>query len=271
MTEEHRNGIIITVFSTASAVGKTLISTNMAAKLAQDGYRVCILDFDLQFGDICNYLRLMPEQTLADAQRAAKREMDGFHASDYLTEYKYRELSFLVLAAPLKLEEAYNISVDIVKNIVRQLQLDFDYIVIDTTAAFSELNLAMMDFSTIITFLGIVDFVPTIKNMKIGCDTMSGIGYDSNKIRLILNRSNSKTRIELADVEQLLEARFYHVLPNDFMVAQTSIQTGVPLVLNAQQTELGDSLRELVDRYTNRVVDTEDKGKGRSLLRRIFS
>ena len=56
--QETINGAIITYFSTASAVGKTLVSINSAAELAREGYRVCLVDFDLQFGDVCNYLQL---------------------------------------------------------------------------------------------------------------------------------------------------------------------------------------------------------------------
>ena len=37
---DARRGTVITVFSTASAVGKTLIAINMAAELAKEGYRV---------------------------------------------------------------------------------------------------------------------------------------------------------------------------------------------------------------------------------------
>ena len=62
MSTENRptpvNGIVITFFSTASAVGKTLVACNMASELAREGYRVCLADFDLQFGDVCNYLHL---------------------------------------------------------------------------------------------------------------------------------------------------------------------------------------------------------------------
>ena len=56
---DARRGTVITVFSTASAVGKTLIGINMAAELAKQGFRVCLVDLDLQFGDVCNYLQRM--------------------------------------------------------------------------------------------------------------------------------------------------------------------------------------------------------------------
>ena len=54
--QETINGVVISLFSTASSVGKTLIGINMAAELARQGARVVLVDYDLQFGDVCNYL-----------------------------------------------------------------------------------------------------------------------------------------------------------------------------------------------------------------------
>ena len=203
---DARRGTVITVFSTASAVGKTLIGINMAAELAKQGFRVCLVDLDLQFGDVCNYLQLQPVYTLADAAKVLEREKDNFNVQQFLTTYDRYDVPFGVLAAPLKLEEAYNLQTSDIRQILLQLQLKFDFVVIDTASTFSEVNLMAMELSTIISFMGIVDFIPTIKNMKSGSDTIRGLGYDTNKIRMILNRSNSKTRIDLQDVEQLLGA-----------------------------------------------------------------
>ena len=268
------NGIVITFFSTASAVGKTLVACNMASELAREGYRVCLVDFDLQFGDVCHYLQLQPTKTLADLQRTMQVEGDSCRVQDFLTPYDRAEVHFSVLAAPKLLEEAYNIHHDYAVRAVRALQRQFDYILIDMASMFSTLNLAMLDQSTIVTFLGIVDFLPTIKNMKIGMDTLKTLGYDKNKIRLVLNRSDAKTRISLADVQKLLGEPFYHVLPNDFRAASTSIRDGIPLVLTPQRTALGDALRALVDRYTNHSrtpAETEAKQQESSWLSRIFS
>ena len=262
LAEEMRSGIVITVFSTASAVGKTLVSINLAAELARLGYRVCLADLDIQFGDVCNYLQLAPEKTLYDAQKALKDDMEQFTPLPYLTKYTHGDVSFSVLPAPVELDEAYNIVPENVKYILEQLQTHFDYLVLDTTATFSGMNLLLMDLSTIITFLGIVDFIPTIKNMKIGCDMLRQIGFEQTRFHLVLNRSNSKTRIELADVEQLLESPFYHVLPNNFASAIDSIHTGVPLVLADSLDDLGDSLRRLVAKYTNRTAEKADNKTG---------
>lgn len=245
------NGVVMTFFSTASAVGKTLISCNMASELARQGRRVCLIDFDLQFGDVCNYLQLLPENTMADVQKALTVQGNACHVEEFLTPYEYNDTVFYVLAAPKKLEEAYNIKKDYAVQAVKQLQAKFDYVIVDTTSMFSVLNLALLDLSTIVTFLGIVDFIPTIKNMKIGSDTLNDLNYDKNKIRLVLNRSNAKTRISIDDVERLLGEKFYHILPNDFRVASQSIKEGIPLVLKNDTTALSEALCDLVARYTN--------------------
>lgn len=272
------NGVVMTFFSTASAVGKTLISCNMASELARQGRRVCLIDFDLQFGDVCNYLQLLPENTMADVQKALTVQGNACHVEEFLTPYEYNDTVFYVLAAPKKLEEAYNIKKDYAVQAVKQLQAKFDYVIVDTTSMFSVLNLALLDLSTIVTFWGIVDFIPTIKNMKIGSDTLNDLNYDKNKIRLVLNRSNAKTRISIDDVERLLGEKFYHILPNDFRAASQSIKEGIPLVLKNDTTALNEALCDLVARYTNSggynetdkadiVDDVSDDG---SWLHRLF-
>ena len=274
------NGVVMTFFSTASAVGKTLISCNMASELARQGRRVCLIDFDLQFGDVCNYLQLLPENTMADVQKALTVQGNACHVEEFLTPYEYNDTVFYVLAAPKKLEEAYNIKKDYAVQAVKQLQAKFDYVIVDTTSMFSVLNLALLDLSTIVTFLGIVDFIPTIKNMKIGSDTLNDLNYDKNKIRLVLNRSNAKTRISIDDVERLLGEKFYHILPNDFRAASQSIKEGIPLVLKNDTTALSEALCDLVARYTNSggynetdkadmVDDVSGDGDG-SWLHRLF-
>ena len=270
--EQGRRGSVITVFSTASAVGKTLVAINMAAELARLGHKVCLVDVDLQFGDVCNYLHLVPERTIADAARAAEANADAIDVTQFLDVYQCDDISFSVMASPLRLDEAYNMSALAVQHILQQLQFHFDFVVADTTSAFSETNLMLMDMSTIITFLGIVDFIPTIKNMKIGCDTLRNLGFESSKIRLVLNRSNSKTKIDLEDVEHILGEPFYHILSNDFGAAWDATMAGVPLVRSAN-TALARDLRALVARYTNLEVAEESGSEAgvSSWFKRIFN
>ena len=87
-----------------------------------------------------------------------------------------------------------------------------------------------------------------------------------------MNRSNSKTRIDLQDVEQLLGSEFYHVLPNDFGTATRSIKTGCPLVLDTKASPLKTELRNLVARYTGNPLEEVDgkEESGSSWFSKLF-
>ena len=274
MPEQEISGIVITIFSTASSVGKTLIAVNMASELAREGHRVCVVDFDLQFGDVANYLKLGYEKSVFDAVNSLKDNPNA-NIMGLLTKYSHNNVTFDVLPAPRELSQAYNMDSKECAKIIEKLRMQYDYIVVDTTSMFSVLNLAMLDISTIVTFLGIVDFIPTIKNMKIGNDTLHTLNYDANKIRLVLNRSDAKTRIDMNDVEKLLGDQFYHILPNDFGAANQSIASGIPLVLSDRTGSLTEGIRALVALYTNKSfhesTDSSDKAPSGGWLSKIFS
>ena len=124
--EKEINGVVITFFSTASAVGKTLISCNMASELARQGRRVCLVDFDLQFGDVANYLQLLPDRTMADVQQTMTMQGNACHVEEYLTPYEYEGIVFYVLAAPKQLDEAYNIKTEYAVQANKQLRTKYD-------------------------------------------------------------------------------------------------------------------------------------------------
>ena len=122
MPEENISGVVLTFFSTASSVGKTLISVNMASELARQGYRVCLADYDLQFGDVCNYLKLPFERSVKDIIDVMKRNPDA-SLKDQLTKYRYGTVSFDVVPSPELMEDAYNVAVEDCKKLIERLRL----------------------------------------------------------------------------------------------------------------------------------------------------
>ncbi|MBQ9478417.1 MAG: AAA family ATPase [Selenomonadaceae bacterium] len=252
---EGRSSIIISIFSTGSGIGKTITAINLAAGLAKEGYAICLVDLDLQFGDIVKYLKLEPKYTIADANADFKNDAEHFNVKDYLTDYHYKgkggEIRFSVLAPPRMIYDAYRIDVDVVENLIMQLNY-FDFIVLDLSAVFSTLNVAMLDMSTVINFLGVIDFLPSVKNFKIGYDTLVRFEYEGSKIRLVENRANSQKLIDGRDVERLLGETFFHRLPNDFPSVNKSILEGCPLMFVAPDAPLTKSFMELSGEYTAR-------------------
>ena len=254
-----RSSVIISVFSTTPGIGKTITAINLATGLAHEGYKVCLADLDLQFGDVLNYLKLSSTHTVAGAQRALLDHPENFRIRD--------GLKFSILPAPLYVYDAYQTDVQLVTDIVGQLNF-YDYVILDLNSMFSALNLAMLDISTVINYIGVIDFLPALKNYKIGYDTLIRFEYEESKIRLVENRADSQKLIRGEDVERLLGEPFYHRLPNDYPSVNKSINSGQPLMFAAPDSKLTKSFDELVGLYTNRQAEnasdlpTEEKGGG---------
>ena len=251
----ERSSVIISVFSTTPGIGKTIIAINLAAGLANQGYRVCLADLDLQFGDVLNYLKLSSVNTVAGAQRAMLDHPENFNIRDFLINYQNGGVTFSILPAPLYVYDAYQTDVQLITQIIQDLNF-FDYIIIDLNSMFSALNLAMLDLSTVINYVGVIDFLPALKNYKVGYDTLIRFEYEESKIRLVENRADSQKLIESHEVEKLLGEPFYHKLPNDYPSVNKSINTGQPLMFAAPESKLTKSFDELVGLYTNRNVET---------------
>lgn len=251
----ERSSVIISVFSTTPGIGKTIVAINLAAGLAHEGYKVCLADLDLQFGDVLNYLKLSSVNTVAGAQRALLDHPEKFRIGDYLMQYNNSGVSFSILPAPLYVYDAYQTDIQIVTDIITHHLNFFDYVVLDLNSVFSALNLAMMDISTVINYVGVIDFLPALKNYKIGYDTLIRFEYEESKIRLVENRADSQKLIDGRDVERLLGEPFYHRLPNDYPSVNKSINTGQPLMFAAPDSKLTKSFDDLVGLYTNRQGD----------------
>jgi len=263
----HRS-IIIAVFSTSSGCGKTVTAINLAAGLAKEGYRVCLADLDLQFGDVMGYLDMVSDLTLADAQRALLERPDSFRVEDYLAEYNRGGIAFSVLPPPRAINEAYQVRVEAVEELLRQLE-DFNFIVLDLTAIFSALNLAMLDMSTIINYIGVVNFLPAVKNYKLGYDTLRRFEYEESKICLVENRAEEDSFIPLGEVERLLGEKFLHHLPEDREAVERSIHMGRPLLMSAPLSPLTQSYWHLVGRYTGHGKSQEKAGQEKASHRRL--
>lgn len=237
---EGLKGSVLTFFSTASAVGKTVLAVNYAADLAERGYRVCLADLDLQFGDVCNYLGLTPEWTFFDYydQEEAKRD-----TSDYMTSTQF---GFDVFAAPKEVDEGFIIDADTIVQAITQLRDDYDYILLDTTTGFTGISMAILEQTDVLFLPCVVDFIPSIKDLKIGLDTLHKLQFDYQRVRLILNRNKAETQISIRDVESLLGRPFQYFISNDYQGIMQSIKEAKPVVLTEAKNKLADEISDMV-------------------------
>ena len=219
-------GQVITVFSTKGGAGKSVIATNLGVSLAQRSDRpVCLIDADLQFGDIAVMLKLSPQHTIVDAVSSLDR-LDASLLQSLLVTHESSGL--LILPAPLEPAFADQIGAAEMIQIIDVLRSFCSHVIVDTPAYFNDVVLGMIEISDDVLLVAGMD-IPNIKNVKIGLQTLRLLNTPMEKLRLILNRANSKVKLDVNEVERTLQVSADVLIPSDIVVPQ-SVNRGVPVV-----------------------------------------
>ena len=100
--------------------------------------------------------------------------------------------------------------------------------------------------------------IPNIKNVKIGLQTLRLLNTPMEKLRLVLNRANSKVKLDVTEVERTLQVSADCLIPSDVIVPQ-SVNRGVPVVLSAPRSGVAKSLEEMADLFAPRAAGKKKK------------
>jgi len=254
-----RRGRIVTVFSPKGGTGKTVTSTNLAAAFAKfEGKRTLLLDLDLQFGDAAIMLGLEPEKTIYDLV-VAPGELD----SEKLAGYTTRHPSGLdILPAPVRPEDAELVTETKLSRLLEVARESYDVIVVDTSPFFHGPMLATLDRTDELLLVCGLD-VPTLKNVRLALQTLELLAFPQNRIRVVLNRANSKVGMKRSEVEGALEVKVRFEVPSDRAVP-IAVNRGNPAVLAESGADYSKAIREMA----KGLQPVEAKGQKRGLFRR---
>ena len=250
-------GRVITIMSPKGGAGKTVTAANVALQLAMwgDPGRVVIMDADLQFGDVSLVLQVDPIYTIVDAAREID-ELDEDLMRSLLTTHAS---GMKIFAAPLEPSLADEVSTQVVVRSLTMLKRMFDYVVIDTAPFLDEPVLSILERSDDVLLVVDMD-LPSVKNAKLALDTLKLIKFPFEKIKLILNRVNSKARLDIGELERSLELDVQAAISSDKLVPR-AVNEGEPVVSLYPRSRVAKDLRGV----TRLVVDvdvTPNSGEG---------
>jgi pilus assembly protein CpaE len=254
-------GKVVTVFSSKGGCGKTFLSTNLAVSLARSGVEVALVDLDLHFGDVAIMLHLFPSHTIYDA--AQNPGLDALSLKSFLTHH---DSGIWALVAPTEPTVADSINPGTIGNILKLLRSAFDYVVIDTPPAFSEPVLAAFDESDWLVMLATLD-VPSIKNLRLTLQTMELLHFPKGRIRVVVNRADSKVGLRMPDVEKLLSSPIHTTIPSSRSVP-LSVNKGSPIMLEEPKGPVAEAIRRVADQLTEPQVGRTKQKQRRSLFAR---
>jgi pilus assembly protein CpaE len=253
---------MICVLGPKGGTGKTLTSCNLAVSLAQDGHKVAIVDLDLQFGDVGLSLGLVPERTIFDLAKAGG-SIDAEKVDGYLVDHPS---GVRVLMAPTRPDQAASITVEFLRDVYAALRSANDFVVVDTPPGFTPEVIASIDSSSHVCMVGMLDSL-SLKNTKLGLETLELMGYDRSRIQVLLNRADSRVGISRDEVVAIIGTAPDVFVPSDREIP-CSVNEGTPVVATRSRSAAAHAFRSLAEMYLANEAITSTNGKRSGLLRR---
>ena len=234
---------VVSIIKSVGGVGATALLTQVGTKFAEQeaahGREVCLIDFDVQFGDAAFQLGLRPSLTLGDLIEAGAR-IDG----DLLRATTARHASGLhVLASPPDMMPLESLSSDQLLQIVELAAREFGTVLVDLPTNWTNWSLSLLARSDVILLVTEMT-VPSLFRARRQLDLIKSQDLEDLDVRVIVNRYEKgllKT-IRVADVRETLGRDVSFTVANDHALMCAAIDRGVPIAEIKRKSSLAKDL-----------------------------
>jgi pilus assembly protein CpaE len=237
------NAKLVSVMKSVGGVGATALLSQLAIRFAQreaaHGREVCLIDLDVQFGDVAFQLGLQPKLSLADLLEAGVR-LDG----DLLRATTSEHSSGLkVIAAPDQMMPLEGISDEHMLRIVDMATREFGTVFVDLPTNWTNWSLSLVarsDLVVLVTELTIAGLNRARRQLNL----LRSQDLGALDVRVVVNRfEKSQTRtISFADANKALGREVAYTVAVDSQVMRSAIDRGVPIDEIKRKTVLGKDL-----------------------------
>jgi pilus assembly protein CpaE len=224
---------LVAVFSPRGGAGCSTVALNLALTLqGQREANVLLLDGNLRFGALDAMLNLQITRSIADLPPSlGDNDPELLHVATLPHTSGVR-----LLAAPPSPEMADMVSPQHLQQIIALGRRRYDYIVADVGSRLDDRALHLMDEANRVVVLLTPD-IPAIKNTRLFLEVAQGLGYEPDKILLVLNRAVPRGGITAEAVERHIKHPVALSIPESPRVVQAAINRGVPLILYEREVD----------------------------------
>ncbi|HEY0321882.1 MAG TPA: AAA family ATPase [Pyrinomonadaceae bacterium] len=258
-----KKGRMIAVFSSKGGCGTSFVASNLACAMREP---TCLVDLNLQAGDLPLFLGIDPKYSIADVVENRARLDDSLVAS-YITPYSS---NLSLLAAPREADSADEIEPEHVFEVLERLRENYQYVVLDPQHTFDAITLAALDQSDDIVLVLTLD-IPAIRSAQRALEIFDRLGYPRSKVRVIVNRWSKQIDLDLHQVEKFLGEPVVGFVPSDYQVAVSSINLGQPLVQSNPNARIALEIQRIATTLTGESIQVEEpKAERRNFWSTLF-
>ncbi len=233
-------------FGAKGGAGTTTLAVNCGVELARLSKRATvILDLKPGLGEVGLFLGVRPRFTVLDA-------IDNLHRLDreFLKELVAKHKSGLeILAGSDQFDRPGAGDAGAIEELLRLLTRQYDYIVVDGGSQVNACTASAL-YSADQLFLVANPDVPSVRNAQRLLDRVRQLGASGERVRLLLNRAAEPFPIPPKQIEGALGHPIHHTFPSDYKTVSTALNSGVPLALTGDNTDLAQQF----DSFTRQIL-----------------
>jgi pilus assembly protein CpaE len=263
---ENQQGRIIVVTGHKGGAGSTTVAINLAQALGEaTSGRIALIDLGRPFPDVATLLDQESSYSIVDLiQNIAT--LDKAFIQRIMQPYGAR-LSIMYGANDFKDQDS--IDLDSLERIFDILRSMYDFIVIDLSHWLDELFLKVLtEADMVLMVTGLT--IPDLRNLKKLWPYTMEWHQDKKKIKIVVNRYDNSTGLQLRDLENILQHPAFATLPNDSPSLIQCLNQGSPLMNTAPRSKLWRGVKELASRVLQEIGDDEHEADGAAAPRKKF-
>lgn len=244
---EH-NGVVLAVHGLAGGTGASTLAVNLAYELASLGKKthpkVCILDFNLQFGSVATYLDL-PRREAVYELLSDTESMDNESFSQALIGF---EDKLQVLTSPADILPLDIISSEDINRVLAMARSHFDYVVVDMPSTLVQWSEAVLQAAHVYFATMELDMRSAQNALRLK-RALQAEDLPFDKIRFVMNRApkftdlNAKGRVKR--LSESLDISFELQLPDGGKQVAQGGDHGTPLGAAAPKNPLRKEIAKL--------------------------
>ena len=239
-------GKLVSFIKSVGGVGATSLMTQLAIRFvrheARGNRNACLIDLDVQFGDVAFQLGLRPKFSLMDLLEAGNR-LDGDLLRATCTDHPS---GLKVIAAPSDMIPIEGMPTDHLLRIIELARKEFDTVFVDLPSNWTNWSLSVVAQSDLV-LLVTEQTVAAINRAKRQLMLLDSQDLSNVEVRVVVNRFEkglTKT-VRPADVREALGRDVDYRVANDFPLMRSAIDRGIPISELKRKCALGTDLDAL--------------------------
>lgn len=239
---------VITFIKGGGGVGATTLAVQSGCALRdqirkEEDSDVCLIDFDVQFGNAALYLDLNPKSGLVDLVDSADR-MDATLLRSVMTSH---ESGLDVLAAPPRIMPLDIITPNFATHCLKLARSEYRHVIVELPHAWTPWTGSVLDKSDRIILVTQLT-VPCIQQARRQIDTLEGEGLVDDRLRIVLNRFDKtwSARRRLKEAQRGLRREISYHVSNDFKTVSEAANEGVALHEVGARTKVQKDIASMI-------------------------